>query len=511
MKLLRTFPLLVAWWAFHYSLFAQPGITDPSFGINGTVIIPGALQHNYATTQLILADGSILVAVFSGTGVVDLTDGSTSVFKLLPDGSFSPDFTLQNFDLAPGAEFIYKMNVLPDSKILLAGVLNEPDFSFDILITRLLPNGQPDPTFGENGIVTTDMGFNNVFFSDALFLPDGKMLICGNLQNIGEDPHYFLARFHPDGMLDAAFGADGLVVSNMFSSLDRIALLPDGKILCAGITGDWDNHSVLIAQFFENGTIVPDFGDNGHEIYASASGEILLKTLLLLPDGRFYVHDTDGISRRFPDGSPDPSFGLDGFKESYSDNGFVLLPNEKLLGWGNGPNPSDFNLNIWLEQLNADGQPDAVFADNGVIKTDSRGECSSGLLGPDGKLLICGARVLMDNQGQVYSQPALFRFLTDFSVGVFNAVEPENSILVYPNPVRTQAGFSFELTKPVPLSLRLVNMDGRTVQHFFSARDFPAGQITENLLFSPELPPGNYILLLEGQGKTVSTNIVLEK
>ena len=97
----------------------------------------------------------------------------------------------------------------PDGKILTAGSLNVSQsvnqatgllqFASNLAIARYLPDGTPDPSFGQNGVVVTDLdltGSVNVYVQS-----DGKILVVA-----GTDYGISLLRLNPDGTPDTSFG-----------------------------------------------------------------------------------------------------------------------------------------------------------------------------------------------------------------------------------------------------------------------------------------------------------------
>jgi len=102
-------------------------------------------------------------------------------------------------------------------------------------VLRLLPDGNLDPTFGDDGLVLTEFtGTWNGGHSMAV-TSDGRVVVGGPLS----DPRrFFVARYTADGALDPTFGtaAPGLTTANMFGADDiwAVAVLPNGDILSAG-------------------------------------------------------------------------------------------------------------------------------------------------------------------------------------------------------------------------------------------------------------------------------------
>ena len=94
------------------------------------------------------------------------------------------------------------------------------------------------------------LGTGRVSVASTLVQPDGKILVAGDFNSINTSPINGIARFNPDGTLDASFntggGADGTVNS--------LALQADGKIIIAGTFTGYDSVDVgRIARLNANG------------------------------------------------------------------------------------------------------------------------------------------------------------------------------------------------------------------------------------------------------------------
>ena len=72
-----------------------------------------------------------------------------------------------------------------------------------------------------------------------------------------------LARYNPDGSLDATFGNGGKVINDFGQGLESYALelmiQPDGKIIIAGES----SYAFLVARYNSNGTLDTTFGNGG--------------------------------------------------------------------------------------------------------------------------------------------------------------------------------------------------------------------------------------------------------
>ena len=120
----------------------------------------------------------------------------------------------------------------PDGKILVAGrsfngsdlAENIPEFDdYDFALARYNGDGSLDTAFGNDGKVTTAIGFEDDGFSVAL-QPDGKILVAGSSSRIqvpnisSKSPKFFdfaLVRYNEDGSLDTTFDGDGIVTTHL--------------------------------------------------------------------------------------------------------------------------------------------------------------------------------------------------------------------------------------------------------------------------------------------------------
>lgn len=170
--------------------------------------------------------------------------------------------------------------LLSDGKILVSGShIGNPSFGEYIdngILLRYLPDGSPDFSFGDNGMVLTDFGHEQRLHS-ALIQPDGKIVVTG----LAPDPSLFsvietfwVARLHSDGSVDTGFGKNGEVITrfddyyNYVAASNQAALQADGKIVVCGIVyiGFIDtivNHNFGLLRLCSDGTPDATFGDKG--------------------------------------------------------------------------------------------------------------------------------------------------------------------------------------------------------------------------------------------------------
>ncbi len=125
------------------------------------------------------------------------------------------------------------------------------------------------PSIGSAVPVITDFGGSeNTAFALAR-QPDGKIVVAGtsSVSGSGTGATFALARYKPDGSLDATFGTGGKVISHRasYDSLAAVALQPDGKIVVAGwsAAGYHNSGNCALARYNADGSLDAGFGSGG--------------------------------------------------------------------------------------------------------------------------------------------------------------------------------------------------------------------------------------------------------
>src|SRR5581483_4983089 len=144
----------------------------------------------------------------------------------------------------------------------------------------------------------------------------------GSVLTAGHPTQTIVARFLPTGQPDMTFGDNG-VFTQLFGSgdhLDRIAVAPNGDLVIAGIEFLPQGGAGLIAELTPAGTLNTFFGTQGvitenptpedQDVFqaVAVSGDNEIYGLLMEGLGPF-----NGSLRRYTaDGQPDPTFGAAG-------------------------------------------------------------------------------------------------------------------------------------------------------------------------------------------------------
>jgi uncharacterized delta-60 repeat protein len=157
-------------------------------------------------------------------------------------------------------------------RIVTAGWPGMPGF----VLTRYNSDGSFDTTFGNVGVVVTDFSSVSVSASAQAMAMDslGRIMVLGNAYHRDSEPNVLLARYNPDGSLDATFGNGGIVVGD-FTSVSRafsargMAIDTLGRIVLTGSnfpltqTGTMSHSSMALARYNFDGSLDPTFGNGG--------------------------------------------------------------------------------------------------------------------------------------------------------------------------------------------------------------------------------------------------------
>lgn len=220
---------------FALSRYNPDGSLDPSFGTGGKVTTN--LGTNDAARALaIQADGKIIAAGFAVNG----TNSEFALVRYNSNGTLDPSFGTAGkvtTHIGIGDALVNAVAIESDGKIVAAGSATN-GLNTDFALARYNPDGTPDAAFGAGGITTTDFSGGNDDANGLRIQPDGKIVAAGAvLGSPGTGDDFGLARYNPDGILDASFGTGGKVITPFGAGDDAaagVALQADGKIVAAG-------------------------------------------------------------------------------------------------------------------------------------------------------------------------------------------------------------------------------------------------------------------------------------
>ena len=125
-----------------------------------------------------------------------------------------------------------------DGKIVVQGFTSF-NGSYRYALARMNPDGTFDKGFGTSGLVSTDFGGGDDFAHALAIQSDGKLVVAGEVFTRDPDHADFgIARYLPDGTLDASFGNQGglerIDFFGAFDDAEDLAIQLDGKIVAVG-------------------------------------------------------------------------------------------------------------------------------------------------------------------------------------------------------------------------------------------------------------------------------------
>ena len=337
-------------------------------------------------------------------GALDLTFNSTG--KVIT--------TVGTFDDAASdiavQEIIPNMSNYNSRKIIAVGqTYNGNDYDF--LITRYNDNGSLDNTFGNNGIVSTDIANGSDYAKSVALQSDGKIVV-GGFSYVGSKESFSLARYKYNGTLDSSFGSNGIVTTSIGAVGDNIfsiAIQDDGKIVAAGFATIGNNYDFALARYETNGTLDNTFDGDGIVTTNLGSGSDVVYEVVIQNDGKIVAagHSFQATNQDFAvvrynnTGSLDNTFSTDGIVTtpitgSFNEYGtsVALKSDGKIVVAGYSANTF---IDYVVVQYESDGDLDNSFGVNGAVYTDfgtstDYGNASDIVLQLDEKILVGGYR-----------------------------------------------------------------------------------------------------------------------
>jgi uncharacterized delta-60 repeat protein len=393
---------------------SAPGDLDPAFGHAGKATASFGAGSGGSAVDL-APDGDIVVAGW--------IEGMFAVMRFRPGGALDTSFGDGGAAVIPlgfQGDEANAVDVRPNGTIVAVGTDDRERF----VVTRILPSGALDATFGGDGVVRTPLAARFLVASDLAIQPDGRIVVVGEA---GTDLHskWAVARFRPNGRRDRSFGEDGMVVTPFVWGMALgVALQPDHRIVVTGYSA----RGLAVARYLPDGRLDRSFGDGDGKVggdwpvpspaWALTTGAVAIRS-----NGKIVLAgDTDifaiGMARLLPDGSFDRTFGGDGIVRLHvagTEQGLsavALRPHGKVIAAGYaGPHESvdECVPRFVVIRVLADGSLDDTWGGDGRVATffPRYARAWGAVLRPDGRLVVAGSLGLNMDEGV-----ALARYLT---------------------------------------------------------------------------------------------------
>ncbi len=303
----RGFPIVLVYVALLgircYPAHANPGDLDPSFGgfsHDGIATQYGYPMDSYDRRGMaVQPDGKVVTAGYTGQGIL--------VMRFLPNGFPDPTFgdsgvaMLQHATIQTRATCVALQS---DGKIVVAGWADTNPANY--MLARLLPNGQLDASFG-SGFVFTDFSNDTDQAYGVVIQADGKIIAAGR-SLVGGDYDFSAARYNPDGSLDTSFNLDGRITFGYGAGGDdaneacyAIALDGSGRLVMAGGSTDGSiSNQFKVARLTTAGVLDPTFNGTGKLHFGMGEYHSAANAVAITWDGKIVVAGSYYFHSPFP-------------------------------------------------------------------------------------------------------------------------------------------------------------------------------------------------------------------
>jgi uncharacterized delta-60 repeat protein len=382
-----------------------------------------------------------------------------------------------------------------DNKILLAGCIITPNSPYcQLYLGRIKPRGELDSSFGVNGNVIISLP-GTEYFTSITQQPDGKIVAYGDRYY---DDQIVVARFHANGNPDSSFGLNGLVISDNANwglntvSARGIAITADGRIVLgadATIATLGGASTFTAIRLLHDGNLDTSFNHTGIA-YTNYNMNWLVycKAMQLQPDGKVLLagySDSIAVVRFDTSGQLDASFGAGGVAKLGTGDGRAMKVqlNGKILVAGVANAGTPHSPGVVLYRLLPNGSIDNGFAMNGKFSSNDFEFFEDVVVQADSKILTCGSSLYNTSP----SDPiiAIARFKPDVT-DIIETSLSQHAISLYPNPVHKIVYIQNPTSHPIS-QLSLYSMDGALL------RTLPG---TIDRIVTEDLPNGMYVIRL---------------
>jgi uncharacterized delta-60 repeat protein len=251
-------------------------------------------------------------------------------------------------------------------------------------VARYNPNGSLDTTFGNFGIVITAFGNGNDSATKVAIQGDGKIVVAGVTFN-GANEDFAMARYNTDGSLDTTFGNLGKVTTSIGSgdnaALDLV-IQADGKIVVAGYAHNGLNLDIALARYNSNGALDAAFGNQGIVITNIGGNEVAAAVVIQVDNKIVVASSFPADLYRFAalrynvNGSPDSTFGNGGLAtvpvgDPFNSQNVVgarsidIQDDGRILVSGNARDLNSILMSV-IVRFTSSGLPDTTFSGNGL-------------------------------------------------------------------------------------------------------------------------------------------------
>jgi uncharacterized delta-60 repeat protein len=378
---------------------AAPGQLDRGFGTGGKVLTDAG-GADWAGDVAVPRGGAVVVAGASGDDV--------ALARYDSAGRLDPRFGRRGTVVTNlgGIDAGSALDVQPDGKVVVAAQRDG-----DLALVRYSADGALDPAFDADGVVVTDLGFQERAIA-VLLQTGGRLLVVGAAPD-----RLVLARYLRDGRLDAGFGRGGTVVTRTPGLDWRMAVhARDGTLVVAGarVVTRPQGMALAVARYRADGRLDRTFAGDGVMVTRTHPHWAGAVKVAVRRDGRIVLgtHGHAGARAGFAlvrlrrNGTLDRAFGNNGVSVSevgYGVHALALDSRGRIVTVGRTMSLRDFVVARFLPNGRRDRSFAATVVDFGGVDTPF-----ALTIQPDGKIVAAGASAVT---GGLAGDIALARYL----------------------------------------------------------------------------------------------------
>ena len=255
---------------FALARYKPGGRLDRSFGNDGRVTTGLEVGDGWAYAVAIDSHDRIVVAGIGGI------DGDFALIRYEPDGQLDRSFGTNGRVMTDfgGEERAFSLAIDSQGRIVAGGFTRERRHPSDFALARYEPDGTLDTSFGSGGKVVTNFAGRDYAHSIAIDSED-RIVAAGESGRAGDFRHFALARYSEDGSLDGSFGSGGRVTTDFedHSRAEGVAIDSRGRIVAAGRASSPDHRKFALARYTPNGDLDAHFSNDGRTITTFGSGK----------------------------------------------------------------------------------------------------------------------------------------------------------------------------------------------------------------------------------------------
>ncbi len=243
---------------------------------------------------------------------------AAATFGITPDPHFNGGavFTKTGDSTYYGAEAALQS----DGKLVVLSDIAGTSSS-DVIVTRLLEDGTPDPDFGTDGERTFTWPVS-LYAEGIAVQPDGKIAVIGQYTYASNPPQSFFLRLNPDGSNDTAGFNGGFLSVGSSDSPNSIAIMRDSSgeyTVVAGGTNFGSSPSRASLIRAKGGFPDTDFNSNLTAFTSLfPTADVDVARLQTQPDGKLlvalHVEEAIAVVRLNQDGTLDTTFNSVGYR-----------------------------------------------------------------------------------------------------------------------------------------------------------------------------------------------------